>query len=393
MTEFKEYTYEQHKIPIKKIDQHAFYVIEKLKQLRYEAYLVGGGVRDLLLNTRPKDFDIATSATPIEIKKAFKNTLLIGRRFRLAHVRFGKKILEVSTFRSGESNSQSLIIRDNIWGNAAEDVLRRDFTINGLFYDPEKQTLIDYVGGYEDAQKKILRAIGDPITRFLQDPVRMIRLLKFRARFHFEIEQKTHDALLSSIHEITKSSPSRIFEEILRMLESGAAHSFFHLLYEYKFIDILLPHIAQFMNSDPTNKIYQYLEQADILTSKNPLPKPDRAILLSCLAFPILEDLLSNKKHIPHLGIIAQEAYTFIKELFSPFFQISKKLKSMMTSIITHQYRLNTLPKKFHIPQDPCFPYAMQFFHIRCMINTHLYDHYIKWNEHIIENHQKKKKS
>ena len=179
----KIYSIDEHRLPHEKIDDQAYYVIMKLRNNGHKAYLVGGGVRDLLINVRPKDFDISTSATPEEVKKCFRNCILIGRRFRLAHVRFGKKIIEVATFRAGETENIDLIVRDNIWGTEEEDVLRRDFTINGLFYDPENHTIIDYVNGYEDIEKKIIRTIGNPSVRFKQDPVRMIRLLKFYARF------------------------------------------------------------------------------------------------------------------------------------------------------------------------------------------------------------------
>ncbi|NGX38244.1 MAG: Poly(A) polymerase I [Chlamydiae bacterium] len=148
--EQKVIPFEIHQLPIDKVDTHALYVMEKLKNAGFVAYLVGGSVRDLLLGHRPKDYDISTSAKPEEIKKLFRNCLLIGRRFRLAHIRFGKKILEVSTFRAGDPEKDELILRDNQWGYPEEDALRRDFTINALFYDPSNQTIIDYVEGYAE---------------------------------------------------------------------------------------------------------------------------------------------------------------------------------------------------------------------------------------------------
>ena len=181
------YRPEDHDINTGIIDRDALHVIEKLKKAGYEAFLVGGSVRDLLTQHRPKDYDVSTSADPDQIKRLFgRQCLLIGRRFRLAHIRFGHKIIEVATFRKGET-SDALITRDNEWGTAAEDVLRRDFTINGLFYDPTDHSVIDYVGGWEDIQSHTLRSIGDAAVRFRQDPVRMIRLLKFHARFGFTI--------------------------------------------------------------------------------------------------------------------------------------------------------------------------------------------------------------
>lgn len=225
----KVYTAEEHGIDPKNIDPNVFYIIEKLKKNGYSAYLVGGSVRDLLLKVKPKDFDISTSAEPQIIKQLFKNCILIGRRFRLAHIRFDKKIYEVSTFRKGDISAE-LILRDNEWGNEEEDVLRRDFTINGLFYDPENQVIKDYVGGVDDAKHGLLRTIGPAKVRFIQDPVRMIRLLKFQARFNFKIEDETVQALDLCKKEIIKSSQARILEELFRMLQSGSSMPFFELL-------------------------------------------------------------------------------------------------------------------------------------------------------------------
>src|SRR6185503_17825507 len=211
----KKYSFEEHGLSLQHIDLDALYVMEKLRAAGFVAYLVGGSVRDLLLNQKPKDFDISTSAQPEEIKKLFRNCILIGRRFRLAHIRFGKKTLEVSTFRSGATESDELIVRDNVWGSPEEDATRRDFTINGLFYDPATQEVIDYVDGYDDLQKKTLRTIGQPYIRFRQDPVRMLRLLKFQARFGFNVDSPSQIALVECRAEIVKSAPARILEELL----------------------------------------------------------------------------------------------------------------------------------------------------------------------------------
>ncbi|MFI5344679.1 MAG: hypothetical protein ACHQUC_10735 [Chlamydiales bacterium] len=184
----KIYFTTEHGIDPALIDRDALYVLEKLRQAGFVAYLVGGSVRDLLIKRRPKDFDISTSARPEQVKVVFqRQCILIGRRFRLAHIRFGHKIIEVATFRAGENDSD-LITQNNVWGTAEQDVMRRDFTINGLFYDSSNHSIIDYVDGWEDVQKNLLRTIGDPKVRFKQDPVRLIRLLKFQARSNFKID-------------------------------------------------------------------------------------------------------------------------------------------------------------------------------------------------------------
>ncbi|HEV8052617.1 MAG TPA: polynucleotide adenylyltransferase PcnB, partial [Parachlamydiaceae bacterium] len=187
----KIYHATDHDISLALIDPDAIQILKRLKEAGFLAYLVGGSVRDLLVKKQPKDYDISTSARPEQIKQVFqRNCLLIGRRFRLAHIRFGHRIFEVSTFRSGENDSD-LIVHDNCWGSPEEDVMRRDFTMNGLFYDPCNHTVIDYVGGWQDIHNNLLKTIGDPVVRFKQDPVRMIRLLKFQSRFDFKIDPQT----------------------------------------------------------------------------------------------------------------------------------------------------------------------------------------------------------
>ncbi len=372
----KTYSFEEHQLPINHVDPDALYVMEKLRVNGHIAYLVGGSVRDLLLNQKPKDFDISTSAEPEEIKQLFRNCILIGRRFRLAHIRFGKKVLEVSTFRSGDPENDALILRDNIWGTPEEDVLRRDFTINGLFYDPATQQIIDYVGGYPDLQKKFLRAIGQPYIRFRQDPVRMLRLIKFQARFKFDVDPAARVALLECRQEIVKSSPARVQEELLRMLESGASESFFRLLSEHGFIHLMMPAFGEFMESNEGAEVFAYLKEVDTTfhdPSRLLLP---RSVLLSCLVYPLMEKRMAtryaDREKIPHFGEISKEAHEQINEIFLPFFHLSRRMKASLISILTSQYRLTPLEKKkvrrIRIPNDPEFSYALKFFEVRCAL-------------------------
>ncbi|MEI6242653.1 MAG: polynucleotide adenylyltransferase PcnB [Chlamydiota bacterium] len=389
------YSLEEHKIPFTKIDKHAYYVIEKLRQEGFIAYLVGGSVRDLLLQLSPKDFDITTSAKPEEIRRLFSNCILIGRRFRLAQIRFGRKILEVATFRAGDPDDSSLIIRDNIWGNPEEDVLRRDFTINGLFYNPENQTIIDYVGGFTDVEKKILRTIGKPEVRFQQDPVRMIRLIKFHARFNFQIEEETYQALVSCKLEIKKSSQARILEELLRMLESGYSETFFHLLKTHGIFSLLFPHPTQPIEIE--KKIYEYLQQVDHFHRKHPFVKLDRAVLLSCLLFPIFEQKLLSFPGA-HLGIVTEKAQQFITEFFHPFFKISHRIRISLTSILVHQYRIlpqdrSTVSRMKRIPKDPCFYLALEFFQLRSQMDPTLVRLYTEWHSVFLKNPHRKKRN
>jgi tRNA nucleotidyltransferase/poly(A) polymerase len=229
------------------IDADADRVVRKLNRAGYKAYLVGGCVRDLLVSRTPKDFDVATSATPNEIKATFRNSRIIGRRFRLAHVFFGSKIIETSTFRANprdEDDHDLLIRRDNVFGNETEDARRRDFTINGLFYDVEREEVIDHVGGLADLDAKLIRTIGDPEVRFQEDPVRMLRAIKFAARLEFGFEEATWRALLRWRGEISKCAPPRLLEEIHRLMRGGACRRSFELLVETGTLAILSPYLA-----------------------------------------------------------------------------------------------------------------------------------------------------
>lgn len=382
----KVYPIDEHKISPDQVDHHASYVIEKLREAGFKAYLVGGGVRDLLLKQRPKDFDISTSAKPEEIRELFRNAILIGRRFRLAHVRFGRKVIEVSTFRAGDPGTADLIVRDNVWGTEEEDVLRRDFTINGLFYDPHNQTVIDYVDGYVDLEKKVLRTIGQPHVRFAQDPVRMIRLIKFCARFRFDIDKPTFEALLNCKNDILKSSSARILEELLRMLESGSSKPFFHLLYEYGLLKPLLPAVAAYFEREAHNEILALLCELDAATRKQPL---DRAVLVAALVFPLLRHRLllrAQKSERPfHLGIVQDEAFHAIDEAFEPFLLLPRRLRGYAAFILSSQFRIQPLDDKPlrspRAPRDPAFALALQLFKIRAGIQPELLSYYTVWTE------------
>ena len=206
-------------------------------------------MRDLLIGRTPKDFDVATSATPNEVRALFRNCRIIGRRFRLAHVFFGPKIIETSTFRANPREDEDvdddlLIRRDNVFGSETEDARRRDFTINGLFYDVEAEEVIDHVRGLDDLGARMVRTIGDPDIRFREDPVRILRAIKFAARLDFTIEPATYAALLRQRGEISKCAAPRVVEEVYRLLRGGAARRSIELLVETGVLDVLSPHLA-----------------------------------------------------------------------------------------------------------------------------------------------------
>ena len=225
------------------IDADALKVLYRLKNHGHLAYLVGGGVRDLLLGRKPKDFDIGTSAHPQQVKRLFRNCFVIGRRFRLCHVRFGKKVVEVSTFRrqAEPEEGDTLIRRDNTFGTPEEDAFRRDFTVNALFYDIATFSVIDYVGGLEDLDQRVIRTIGDPAVRFREDPVRMLRAVALAARLTFTIDRDTVEAIRALRGEIVKSAPPRVLEEFYKILRQGASRRTFEMLHEVGLLAYLLP--------------------------------------------------------------------------------------------------------------------------------------------------------
>ena len=385
----KKYSFEEHRLSLEQIDLDALYVMEKLRSAGFVAFLVGGSVRDLLLNQKPKDFDISTSAQPEEVKKLFRNCILIGRRFRLAHIRFGKKTLEVSTFRSGATESDELILRDNVWGSPEEDATRRDFTINGLFYDAASQEIIDYVDGYDDLQKKMLRTIGQPHIRFRQDPVRMLRLLKFQARFGFEVDSPSQIALVECRGEIVKSAPARILEELLRMMESGAAESFFRLMTDHGMLHLMMPTFAAFMESPEGEEVFSYLKEIDTTFHEWHRCELNRSVLLSSLIFPLLEKRMRtrfiDREIYPHLGEIFTEVHDQINEVFHPFLQLPRRLRGTIASILTSQYRLTPLDKRkkqrLRIPNDPDFVSSIKFLKVRACLEPSLKEIWEEWSK------------
>jgi len=303
---------EGHTISRRDIDADALKVLYRLRQYDHVAYLVGGSVRDLLLGRRPKDFDIGTSAHPYQVKKLFRNCWIIGRRFRLAHVKFGAKVIEVATFRrqvqAGEEVVQDgvpapdpataegahLVHHDNTFGTPEEDAFRRDFTINALFYDIATFSLIDYVGGLEDLRAGVVRSIGDPLVRFLEDPVRMLRAVAFSARLDFTIEPAILDAIRVLRHEIARSSPARLLEEYYKILRSGYAEKTFRRLAELGLIEP----IAAELHRGAGDSLWQTLRALDSFRrSHEAIPESlTNAVLLGSLLVP-----LGFSTHLPRL--------------------------------------------------------------------------------------------
>ena len=294
----------EHTISRRDIDPDALKVLYRLQQSQFDAYLVGGGVRDLLLGRRPKDFDIATNAHPYQIKKLFRNCWIIGRRFRLAHVKFGLKTIEVATFRRNmpdpvpdapeeepevvasspaQITQDGIIRRDNTFGTPEEDAFRRDFTVNALVYDIATYSIIDYVGGLRDLERRVIRSIGDPMVRFVEDPVRMLRAAVFSARLGFDIDQEVLDAITALKPLIAKASGARLLEEYYKILRSGYAEASFRALDQLGLLELMTPELR-----NPSDDVWDSLARLDAYRRHFEAPPPELTgtILIGALLVP-----------------------------------------------------------------------------------------------------------
>jgi poly(A) polymerase len=281
-------------IPVARLDADALRTVARLRHMGHQAYFVGGCVRDLLLDQKPKDFDLATDAHPGEVRAVFRNCRLIGRRFRLAHVYFrGGKVIEVATFRKnptelaeegGEDDADLLITRDNVFGTAEEDAVRRDFTVNGLFYDPATGEVIDFVGGREDLEAHRIATIGDPEIRMREDPVRALRAIRFASRLGFTIAPDTFEAMRRHAGELARCAPARILEEIFKILRCGGAARAFELMRAANALPVILPSLASALEKGDDARrrsFFQHLSALDRLVRSG--EEVSEAVLLGAL--------------------------------------------------------------------------------------------------------------
>ncbi|WP_323813961.1 polynucleotide adenylyltransferase PcnB [Cellvibrio sp. NN19] len=239
---------DQHNISRKNISPAAIRIIKQLEEAGFSAYLVGGGVRDLLLGNRPKDFDVATNAKPEEVKRIFRGARIVGRRFQIVHVRMGREVIEVTTFRGHHEESSSssrsedgMLLRDNVYGTLETDAMRRDFTVNALYYTLKDFSVVDYCNGMSDLQNRTLRIIGDPATRYKEDPVRILRALRFAAKLGFTLEANTAKPIRELSGLLLNVSDARLFEEVLKLFLGGSATATFNLMREYDVLAQLFP--------------------------------------------------------------------------------------------------------------------------------------------------------
>ncbi|HEY3055614.1 MAG TPA: polynucleotide adenylyltransferase PcnB [Thermoanaerobaculia bacterium] len=310
-----------HPISRRQIPENVLKVLYRLHRSGYRAYLCGGSVRDLLMQRTPKDFDIATDAHPSEIRRLFRNSRIIGRRFRLVHVIFQDMIVEVATFRreperGNEENAEILVTDDNTFGSPLQDARRRDFTINGLFYNIADFSVIDYVGGLDDIHESRVRVIGDPDVRFREDPVRMMRAIEFASRLGFDIEPATYDAILRHRSEILKASPPRVSEEILELLRRGWSQGAFRLMVDSGLLQPLLPEVYNAIANDRAPYFWKMLEVLDrTVQSGRRISDP---VLLSVLLLPWIIDELEKEQKRRDGRMRISEVLIFIRDLIQP---------------------------------------------------------------------------
>lgn len=358
-------------IPAEHVDPDAAKVVRRLVRHGHVAYLVGGSVRDLLLGRKPKDFDVATSARPNEVRALFRNCRIIGRRFRLAHILFsGGKIIETATFRRDPSadfdepeiasrlrgqdpdgdagatlpppapgslvppNSHAedlLITHDNVFGEPHEDAIRRDFTINGLFYDVNRGEVIDYVGGLPDLEDRVVRTIGHPTVRLREDPVRTLRAIKFSARLDLGIDPDLYDAMVATRDELERAARPRVLEELFRLLRGGAAHRSIYLCWETGVLAVLLPELSALLDDLELPGFWARLDAVDRRQRSDRLPSD--AVLLAALLYDAIDEAVGD----------ARDANGAFEDFFAELGQrlaVPRRLKDRVRATVTAQRRL-----------------------------------------------------
>lgn len=381
---------QDHPISRSMISPNVIKILYRLKDNGHTAFLVGGGVRDLLLGREPKDFDVATDATPGRIKKLFRNCRLVGRRFRLAHLHFTDEIVEVSTFRGtyteesaedqttvpqgDEENANprrqvredGLVLRDNVFGSPADDAHRRDFTVNALAYNISDFSILDYVGGMEDLERGVIRTIGEPSLRFTEDPVRMLRAVRFGALLGFTFDEMTWQALVENASGITRATPPRLYEEILKLFLSGEGEAIYQHLRLGGLFAPLFPGFSQWLEREtdgfPHVRISKNLEWLDERTSGGTPVSPP--LMLSLMFGEYLEEMASfyRKQGVSPLDATQAAVADFMGEQ-APFVAIPHRVALAVRDIMVLQYRFRKMPGKR--PQSvlarPGFPDALAY--------------------------------
>jgi poly(A) polymerase len=392
-----------YKIAEEALDPDAVKTLRRMIHFGHTSYLVGGCVRDLVLGRQPKDFDISTTARPRQVRRYFRNSRVVGRRFRLAHVIYGDKVIEVSTFRahlddgaSDEDDDASapepveprdlLIRRDNVFGGPEDDARRRDFTINGLFYDIDESVIIDHVGGMEDLTRRVIRTIGDPEVRFPEDPVRILRAIKFAARLDFAFDSATFQAMRRHRKDILRCAAPRVLEEIQRMLRGGCGVRTFDLLIETSVLEIVLPEMAEVLAARP-EQLDLYRRGFAVLDHMvHDGYEPTAAILFGLLYFPVTNLLgsLSDPSHERWRESFVE--FESMMEAAARRLSLPRKDFGRLHQAAALQRRLAPGPRKRRfsraaVARQPCFEEALILFRIHAESTGHWTEEMIRWQE------------
>ena len=350
---------DQHTISRKNISEAALRVMTTLRKAGFAGFLVGGGVRDLLLGGRPKDFDIATDATPEQVRKLFQNSRIIGRRFKIVHVRFGREIIEVTTFRGtheqveqspkgkrppNQNSAQSqngMLLRDNVFGTVEEDAVRRDFTINALYYTTADFAVYDYTSGLRDLDEKIIRIIGDPETRYREDPVRMLRAVRFAAKLNFTIERNTAKPILRLAPSLADIPAARMFDEVLKLLMSGYGADVYTLMQQYGLFEPLFPQTQPCLQQPQANiLVEQAIKNTDARIQQGKPVTP--AFIFAALLWPAVNErqLQLVKERVPEIPAMHQAAQE-IASMQQQHTAVPKRFGIPMREIWDMQLRLS----------------------------------------------------
>ena len=351
-----------HGVSRKEISPSALKVLYKLNDAGFDAYIVGGAVRDLLVNLYPKDFDIATNASPEQVAKVFRNSRIIGRRFRIVHVHFGREVIEVSTFRAQSSqstkvssnnlarnvkhhdsvqNQSGMLLRDNVYGTIEEDAVRRDFTVNALYYTVQGFSVYDFCHGMEDIQNRILRIIGDAEQRYIEDPVRILRAIRLASKLNFSIEAKTEAPIKSCASLLESIPPARLFDEFIKLFFHGNGLITFNKLVSYQVFSVLFP---------PLTKIISFSDSRDKMMLEGAFRSTDERIL--------------NKKSVTPAFLLAAILWPAVRRSFQQ--KLSAKLSPMLAmhdagqEVIEMQLTQIAIPKRFSIPMREIWEYQLR---------------------------------
>lgn len=372
------YARPDHAISRSQISNSALKVLYQLKKAGFEAYLVGGCVRDLLLGREPKDFDVTTNANPEQIRRVFRNCRLIGRRFRLAHVHFGQEIIEVATFRgsneidneSQQTHEDGRLLRDNVYGTLEEDVWRRDFTVNALYYNIRDFSIVDYTGGMADLNAGVLRLLGEPVTRYREDPVRMLRAVRFAVKLGFKLHPDCEKPLHELAHLLNAVPAARLYDEMLKLFLSGYGLQTFEMLRHYGLFAILFPATEQSLASQefdfPRLFLIKALENSDKRMAENKSVTP--YFLLSAFLWEPVRSLAEKYISAGESPLLAyQAAANEVLNKQVKTLAIPKRFSQSMREVWLLQLRLQqcTGVKPFRLLAHPRFRAAYDFLVLR----------------------------